>query len=204
MRLAIVDYRINNIGSLVRAVQSCGVDPLIVRHGDEIASVDKIIMPGVGTFGDGMQKLAEFGFIDSLKRFALVDRKPILGICLGMQLFAKRGFELGEYEGLDFFDFVVEKLHPEKNERLPHIGWNSIEILKASKLLANVPNNTDFYFVHSYGIKMKNVGSECTASSDYADNFAAVIEENNIFGVQFHPEKSFPLGFEVLKNFLTL
>ena len=204
MRLVVVDYRINNLGSLLRSIEFCGVIPIVARCGNDLAFADKIIVPGVGTFSDGMQKLIEFGFVEPLRHFALVERKPILGICLGMQLFAAKGFEPVECVGLGFFNFFAEKLCPTSEERLPHMGWNSIVKRGHSKLLLHIPEGADFYFVHSYGIKPESAAQNCVAAVNYSGGFTAVVEKDNIFGVQFHPEKSFPFGFQVLKNFLAL
>lgn len=204
MRLAVIDYRINNIGSLVRSLQLCGIDPSVARDGNDLTGADKVILPGVGAFGDGMQKLDELGFTQALKQFVLVEKKPLLGICLGMQLLAKAGDEGRFCQGLGFLDFSIEKLTPASDERLPHIGWNSISKHSESKLLAGLPDGADFYFVHSYGARIGNSRTSCVATVDYAGGFAAVVESDNIFGVQFHPEKSYPFGFTVLKNFLNL
>ena len=176
----------------------------IVQRGDALAHADAIILPGVGAFGHGMQNLSQAGFVEAIRREVLEKGKPLLGICLGMHLLGTRGFEGGELPGLGLLPMSVPRFDVlECGVRLPHNGWNSVDIKPESMLFKGVPQGTDFYFVHSYHVVCDDE-SMVVARCDYGYPFAAALEHNNIFATQFHPEKSQRHGLRVLENFLAL
>lgn len=203
MSVVVIDYGMSNLGSITRALEECGADVFVSDNPNDLKTSDKIILPGVGAFGDGMKNLSEMGWIKAIKEEVLGNKIPILGICLGMQLLATKGFENGEFEGLNLIEGEVVKFIPVNDERIPHVGWNDIIKTKENILFNGIEDGADFYFVHSYHFKTKNV-EDIIAKTKYCGEFAAAINKENIFGTQFHPEKSIPLGFNVLKNFLSL
>ncbi len=203
-KVAIADYGMGNLDSVARAVQECGCDAVITREARDFELANYIIMPGVGAFPIGMKNIRSYGLEDILREQVLEKNIPFLGICLGMQLLASKGWEGGETEGLGWIDGEVKRLesnHPDV--RIPHVGWNEVIFNQPSPLFQNIPSGKDFYFVHSYHFSC-NHQQEVIASTSYCGGFASAIRRNNIFGVQFHPEKSQKLGFQLLKNFLAL
>ncbi len=203
-RVAIIDYGMGNIDSVFRAVEECGGNPVLTCLSAEINDADCIILPGVGSFGDGIHNIKQRR-LDEIMAERVLDRGiPFLGICLGMQLLAERGYEFGENPGLGWIKGDVLRLQTElPNTRIPHVGWNEIYPQKDSPLLKGIPAGQDFYFVHSYHFlctDKKNI----LATTPYCGGFSSVVNEGNIFGVQFHPEKSQKAGFAVLRNFLSL
>ena len=185
-----------------KAVERLNRKAEIVQRGEALAAADAIILPGVGAFGHGMENLRQAGLVEALRREVLDRRKPLLGICLGMQLLGTRGFEDGERPGLGLLPMSVPRFDLDRcNVRLPHNGWNSVEIEPASVLFAGVPQGADFFFVHSYHVVCDDE-SMVAARCDYGYPFAAALEHGNIFATQFHPEKSQRHGLRLLENFL--
>ncbi len=202
--LVIVDYGMGNLNSVKRALDRMRVDALISSDPKEIAGSDKIILPGVGHFAKAMSNLKELNLLDVLNEAALVKKKPILGICLGMQLLAKHSEE-GDSEGLGWFDADVVKFEvsDKLKYKIPHMGWNQVSIKKQSSLMKNIPEMSEFYFVHSYHVKTKTRTDDLNETEfDYV--FSSAIEKDNIFGVQYHPEKSHDAGAQLLENFIKL
>lgn len=204
MNIVIVDYGMGNLNSVKRQFTRLRIDANITSKHSEILNADKVILPGVGHFENAMNNLRNLKLIDVLNEFALAKQKPILGICLGMQLMANQSEE-GNSKGFGWFDADVVKFNvsDKLKYKIPHTGWNQIEIKKQSSLMKNIPENSEFYFVHSYHFKNKN--SEDTLNTTFYDyTFTSAIEKNNISGVQYHPEKSHDIGGLLLKNFIEL
>lgn len=204
MNVLIIDYGMSNLGSIKRSLEECGAIVKISDNPKDLCTATRIILPGVGAFSDGMKNLRNKGWIDPIKYEISNNQISILGICLGMQLLADRSYEGGDFEGLGLIHGEVKKLDsPNKKERVPHMGWNEVYKLKTSPLLNNIPNGSDFYFVHSYHFVANNP-DHVIASTPYCGEFASVVQMDNIMGTQFHPEKSQLYGFQLLKNFLAL
>jgi len=198
--IAIVDYGMGNIASVRNALQLLGADPLITLKTEDFAAATHIILPGVGSFQGGMAELHRRGIARILAREVLENKKPFLGICLGMQLLGSRGEEGGDTEGLGYIPGRVRRLRvDEARYRLPHIGWNTVT-RKDVPLFRGVISE-DFYFVHSY-VLVPESARDVTGTCEYGEKFAASVQRNNIFGVQFHPEKSQRGGLALLKNFI--
>ena len=198
--LAIIDYGVGNLFSLKSSLEKIGIDSVVTNDKELISSADRIILPGVGAFGDAAQKLKDSGLFEFVKELA-ISGKPIMGICLGMQLLFEKGYEYGEHEGLGLIKGSVKPLLDviDSSLKIPHIGWNSLEFLKDSKLFKYIKNGDFVYFVHSY------YGTECDESissvSEYGIPVTATVENGNIYGCQFHPEKSGEIGLGILKAF---
>jgi glutamine amidotransferase len=201
--VAIVDYGMCNLDSVARAVSECGGAPLVTDDPRDLASARAIILPGVGAFGVGMAHLKERGLVEPLREQVLDKKIPFLGICLGMQLLARRGEENGGAEGLGWLDAETVLIKPAPGERLPHIGWNEVRLERESPLFAGIAPGTDFYFVHSYALRPRDP-SAILATAPYGDGVCAAVRKDNLYGVQFHPEKSQKAGFALLRNFLSL
>jgi glutamine amidotransferase len=202
MIIGIVDYGMGNLMSVFNAFEYIGAKVKICHSPEDLKSVDKIILPGVGAIAQCINKLNESGFIEALNYEVLKNAKPTLGICLGMQVMAIKSYEGGEYECLGWFDAEVVKINPVNNNmKVPNIGWNTIQYDQNTSLFLNLPKNPDFYFVHSYQLKPKN-SNELVASYEYGEKVTAAILKDNIFATQFHPEKSQDLGLKLLDNFL--
>lgn len=195
--IGIVDYGMGNLKSVYNAFKKLAIDAKIVSNERDIKDLDKLILPGVGAFGDCMKGLIDRGLIDSVKSF-IASGKPFLGICVGMQLLFEKSLEFGEQIGLGYFKGTVKRF-PEKDRfKIPHMGWNQINILKRHSLIDGIENGTYLYFVHSF---YAPVVEETIMSCDYIDNFSAMVVRDNIAAVQFHPEKSQDNGLRILKNF---
>lgn len=204
MSVAIIDYGMGNLGSVYRAFQECGAQPFISSDPTKIINADHIVLPGVGAFSEGMRHLQSRGFIEPLKKAALEMQTPFLGICLGMQLLADKGYEGGETNGLGFIKGTVKRLEPnEPTTRIPHVGWNELNKTQSNALFAEIPDGGDFYFVHSYHLLPQDQ-NDVLATTPYCGSFVSVVGRRNIFGTQFHPEKSSKLGFQLIRNFLSL
>lgn len=204
MSIAIIDYGMGNLGSVVRAFEECGADVILTDDPLCLKESTGIVLPGVGAFTKGMRNLHERGWVEAIHSAVHEDKKPLLGICLGMQLLASMGFEGGETPGLGFIPGRVVRLTPsDSQERIPHIGWNEVVFNDSNALMTNIRSGTDFYFVHSYHFACddeKNI----VAKTPFCGNFSAIVQRENVFGVQFHPEKSQKPGFKLIKNFLRL
>ena len=198
---AIIDYDAGNLDSVKRAVEECGGNPFIAQASASLKEASFIILPGVGSFFEGMRKLREKGFDKALSN--VVGKIPILGICLGMQLLASNGTEGGEKEGLGFIKGKVIRLEKKSDERIPHIGWNEVILKKECPIFNNIDTGRDFYFVHSYHFVPSNK-DDIAAITPYCGEFVSAVRNGNVFGVQFHPEKSQKAGFRLLKNFLEI
>ena len=199
-RVVIVDYKMGNVASVKKAFESLGADVIISLQKPEIETAEFLVLPGVGAFGDGMRNLAALGLVGMLNQKVITDKTPILGICLGMQLLAEKGFEFGEHEGLGFIKGQVIKLNEQVGVRLPHVGWNEITATGEDPLILGLPDN-NFYFDHSFHFQPTDE-SVVIATCTYGQPFAAALHVDNIFATQFHPEKSQLSGLALLKNFL--
>ncbi|MEW6428697.1 MAG: imidazole glycerol phosphate synthase subunit HisH [Thermodesulfobacteriota bacterium] len=201
--IVIVDYGMCNLDSVARAVEKCGGTPLISADAAHIAAADGIVLPGVGAFADAMAMLKQRGLIAPLREQVLARGTPFLGICLGMQLMAELGHEGGRSEGLGLIPGeVVRLVAPTPETRIPHVGWNEVELERQSPLLAAIADRTDFYFVHSYHLRCPD--RFVVATTPYCGGFTSVVARDNCFGTQFHPEKSLADGQALLRNFLAL
>lgn len=197
--VVIIDYGVGNHRSVFNALALLGVSSEVTDNHSKIRNASHIILPGVGSFGKGMQGLHSRGLVGVLQEEVLQKEKPILGICLGMQLLASEGFEYGHFEGLNFIEGQVEKI--ETNLRLPHIGWNDIQLCGNHSISSGFDHDPIVYFVHSFHFLPKDK-SVIAGISDYGAEVTAMIEKGNVYGVQFHPEKSHDDGMYIFKNFL--
>ena len=200
--IAIINYKMGNLQSVGNLLEYLGEEYVITDKKEEIAGADKIILPGVGAFTEAMKNLRELGLLDVLKEEVLVKKKPFLGICLGMQILAEKGYEGGECDGLGFLKGEVRHFDlKDKKLPIPHVGWNTVKPKEGSILYGNDVRERVFYFVHSYHLICKDE-EDVSGYADYGGNFVASVEKGNIFATQFHPEKSQDDGIEVFKNFL--
>jgi glutamine amidotransferase len=196
--IVIIDYGLNNVRSLVGKLHRSGINAIATDDIKIIKSATKLILPGVGYFGTAMKNLKDSGIIDVLRKKVLLDKTPILGICLGFQLFANSSEE-GKADGLGFIDGTVERFDS-PFLKIPHVGWNKINIKKASALLKDIDTEKRFYFTHSYHYKCPS--KYVVATTEYGHDFPSIIQKDNICGVQFHPEKSHISGFKLIENFI--
>lgn len=203
MTLLIIDYGMGNLGSVRRAFEECGASVTISNDPNKIKSASHIVLPGVGAFADGIANLKNNGWIDAIHKTVLENNIPFLGICLGMQLVADKSFEGGDLAGLGLIPGEVRRFVPVAGERIPHVGWNEVYPNEGTKLFEGVPAGTDVYFVHSFHFAPKNP-AHIAATTPYCGHFVSAVASGNIFGVQFHPEKSAKMGFQIIKNFLKL
>lgn len=203
MEVAIIDYGMGNLLSVQRAFEKCGADAVIIDSPIELKNAERIVLPGVGAFPDAMNNLIIGGWIDELNKAALIEKKPLLGICLGMQLLATKSYEVKECEGLNFIEGEVIKFQPKHNERIPHVGWNEIEKQTECVIYENISDGTNYYFVHSYHFVPKNKNNIATITN-YCGSFVSSVVRDNIIGTQFHPEKSQKAGFKLIKNFMMM
>jgi imidazole glycerol-phosphate synthase subunit HisH len=201
-RVAIVDYGMGNLHSVRRKLDRIGVHAQITSEPGEVLGADKLLLPGVGHFGMAMEHLGTLGLIPALHEAVVVRKTPILGICLGMQLFARHSQE-GDSEGLGWIDADVTRFAVEDTLRfkVPHMGWNGVRIARPSPLLDGVTETTEFYFVHAYHLVCRDAG-DVLGDTDYGYPFTSVVQRENVYGVQFHPEKSQDAGEVLLRNFL--
>jgi glutamine amidotransferase len=207
--IAIVDYGLGNLFSVKRAFQSLGAEAIITSEPESLNSVDGVVLPGVGAFGEGMRNLAELGLASELRRLAAAG-KPILGICLGMQLLMDESEELGRWDGLGLLPGRVVRLNPSEHAKVPQIGWNSIDAPVGIKrdwsgtILDGISGGEHMYFVHSFCV-FADRPQDALAETDYAGSrFCAVAVRDNVAGTQFHPEKSGAPGIKVISNWLAL
>ena len=200
--IAIIDYDAGNIKSVEKALISLGQEVCVTRDADEILQADKVILPGVGAFGDAMEKLHRYGLVDVIRK--VVEKKtPFLGICLGLQLLFERSDEASGVEGLGILKGEVLKIPAAEGLKIPHMGWNSLQLKHNGKLCQNLGEETYVYFVHSYYLKAEDP-SIVKATTEYGGSIDASVEQENVFACQFHPEKSSDAGLQILKNFIEL
>ncbi|MBZ7930594.1 imidazole glycerol phosphate synthase subunit HisH [Campylobacter sp. RM9939] len=199
--IGVIDYGAGNLNSVLKALEKIGIENFLIRKKEDFSKAKKLILPGVGSFKDAMTYLKKIDFIEPLKEEVLQIKKPILGICLGMQLFLEKGYEGGICNGLGFLEGEVVEFE-RTNLKIPHMGWNDLEILKQEPLYKDIYPLNDFYFVHSFYVKCDE--KFISAKAHYGHKFTASIQKDNIFGVQFHPEKSQILGLKLLENFSRL
>lgn len=204
-RTVVIDYGMGNLESVSRALVACGAEVRIAESPSMLDWADRIVLPGVGAFSEGMANLIEKGWIAPLDAFVLNQGKPLLGICLGMQLLVQQGEEGKVSSGLGYIPGMVKRLSPKSAlERVPHVGWNEVHKRGIDvPLLASIPEAADFYFVHSYCVVPTDKG-HLMATTPYCGETASIIGQDNIMGVQFHPEKSSRYGLQLLQNFLAL
>ena len=208
MNVTIVDYKSGNISSVINSFKEVAKDKVNIEVTSDlvrIKSSDKVVLPGQGSFKNCIDALKRInGLTDILNEFVISKKKPVLGICVGLQMFADTGYEETKTDGLGWISGNVSKINNQNGKyKLPHIGWNQIEIVKDSKILKDIENKSHMYFVHSYEFipEDKNVIS---ATTEYSSNIVCSVEKENIFGTQFHPEKSDRLGLKMIDNFLRL
>jgi len=208
MNVTIIDYSSGNISSVINSFKEVTKDRVNIEVTSDlkkIKSSDKVVLPGQGSFKSCVDALKNInGLIDTLYEFTINNKKPLLGICVGLQMFADIGYEETETKGLGWITGKVSKIDNQNGKyKLPHIGWNQIKIVKDSKIFKDIENNSHMYFVHSYEFvpEDKNVIS---ATTDYSSNIVCSVEKENIFGTQFHPEKSDKLGLKIIENFINL
>ncbi len=200
--VAIIDYDAGNIRSVEKAVNALGYEAVVTRDRAKIVNADHVILPGVGAFGDAMEKLRGYGLIEPIKE-TVAGKTPFLGICLGLQLMFDSSEEAPGISGLGLLSGRVVRL-PERTElKIPHIGWNSLRYPNAGRLFAGISENSYVYFVHSYYLQADDPGI-VTATTEYGALIHASVEKENIFACQFHPEKSSEVGMKILRNFLTV
>lgn len=201
--VAIIDYGLGNLRSVAGAIKKLDHEPVISSRIQDLEAADKLILPGVGAFGDGMANLRRLGLIEPLNHLVVTQQKPILGICLGAQLMAQESCEFGAHTGLGWLKGKVVKIETkEKQLRIPHVGWNDLIQTRDDILFEGIPKDALFYYVHSFYIQCADSGvviGEC----EYGVRFTAAIHQDNIYATQFHPEKSQSHGLSLLKNFLT-
>ena len=208
MNVTIVDYNSGNISSVINSFKEVAKNKVNINVSadlDKIKSSDKLILPGQGSFKSCVDALKKIdGLTDTLNEFVLTNNKPLLGICVGLQMFADIGYEETETKGLGWISGKVLKIDNQKGKfKLPHIGWNQINIIKENKIFKNIENNSHMYFVHSYEF-LPNDKGVISATTDYSSNIVCSVEKENIFGTQFHPEKSDKNWLKIINNFLNL
>jgi len=202
MAVGIIDYGLGNLTSVAGAIRKLGHEPIISSSPEELSSTDRLILPGVGAFGDGMRLLRERELVEPLTRMVCDQGKPILGICLGSQLLGLTSEEFGYQEGLGWVKVRVRRLPVgEATVRIPHIGWNDLHQIRPSILFKDVPRNAVFYYVHSYYLDPEDAAL-VTGECDYGGRFVGAFEQDNIYATQFHPEKSQRAGLNMLRNFI--
>ena len=208
MKVTIVDYQSGNISSVINSFKEVTKDKVnleVTSDLNKIKSSDKIVLPGQGSFKSCVDSLNIInGLVDALKEFAITNKKPLLVICVGLQMFADVGYEETETKGLGWISGKVSKIDNQNGKfKLPHIGWNEIEIVKETKLFKSIKNKSHMYFVHSYEF-IPNDKSVISATTDYSSKIVCSVEKDNLFGTQFHPEKSDKEGLKIIDNFLSL
>ena len=200
--IAIIDYDAGNLKSVEKALQHLGEDCKITRDAEEILNADKVILPGVGAFGDAMEKLERFGLVEVIKK-VVEKNTPFLGICLGLQLMFESSDETPGVKGLGILPGKVVAFPKKEGFKIPHMGWNSLQIQDGAKLFKDIPQNSYVYFVHSYYLEAEEL-SDVAATTEYITHVHASVERGNVFACQFHPEKSGDVGLQILKNFCEL
>lgn len=200
--IAIIDYDAGNIRSVEKALQFLGQEVKITRDREEILGADKVVLPGVGSFGDAMGKLHQYGLVEVIRQVA-EKKTPFLGICLGLQLLFERSDESPGVEGLGIRKISPFRIPEGEGRKIPHMGWNSLELRNQGRLFAGISGEPYVYFVHSYYLKARDE-QIVKATTEYGVTIHASVEQDNIFACQFHPEKSSDTGLKILKNFVEL
>ena len=200
--IAIIDYDAGNLKSVEKALKYLGQDVIVSRDSSEILQADKVILPGVGSFGDAMNNLDHFNLVDTIKKVA-EKNTPFLGICLGLQLLFEKSDETPGAEGLGILKGEILRTPPKEGLKIPHMGWNSLNIKPQARLFDGIANNSYVYFVHSYYLKAEDENI-VAASTEYSTHIHASVESGNIFACQFHPEQSSDVGLRILKNIIIL
>lgn len=200
--IAIIDYDAGNIKSVEKAIQSLGEVPVVTRDREEILSADKVILPGVGSFGDAMEKIRSYG-LEEVIHEVVARKTPFLGICLGLQLMFERSDESEGVKGLGILKGEILRIPDKEGLKIPHIGWNSLKFPNEGRLFKGLKEDSYVYFVHSYYLKAEEP-EIVTATTEYSTLIHASVEKDNVFACQFHPEKSSDVGLTILKNFINL
>jgi glutamine amidotransferase len=202
MKLAIINYGMGNLRSVANAFAAIGCEAEITDRPEDLRSAERIVLPGVGAFGDGMSNLRAGGWVEVMEEEVRDKGKPFIGLCLGMQLLATNGTEHGSHRGLNWIPGLSERLASDDEQlRVPHIGWNDVRFTNKDSLYSDLGDSQVFYFVHSYVLRPEDA-SVVTATCDYGTEWAASVEKENIYATQFHPEKSHKAGLKLLQNFL--
>lgn len=203
-KIVIVNYGMGNLNSIKKAMDKLKIESVISSNPVDISESRKIILPGVGHFEKAMTNLKTLGLLEVLNESALEKKKPVLGICLGMQLFAEKSEE-GNCEGLGWIDAEVVRFQvaDKLKFKIPHMGWNRVFIKKESTLMKEIPEESEFYFVHSFHMKVRE-NSDVLNETNFDSDFVSAVEKGNLFGVQYHPEKSHDAGMRLLKNFIEI
>ena len=203
MKVLVINYGLGNLCSVRRALEECGAEVIVSEDPGDLADADRIVLPGVGAFPDGMANLNAAGWPAKITAALENPKVALLGICLGMQLLAQKGYEGGKTCGLGLIKGEVKRLESIKlDSRIPHVGWNEVHRVQPNPLLEGIMDGTDFYFVHSYHL-VAGCPTQVIATTPYCGEFASVVGVGNVFGAQFHPEKSSRPGFQLLRNFLS-
>jgi len=200
--ITVIDYGIGNLRSVTKALEFLGCQVTLTSDPNEVMRANKLVLPGVGAFGAGMRNLTQLGLVDAI-RDAVQRGTPLLGICLGLQLLFDESEEMGRHEGLKLVRGKVVRFPEMNNIRIPHMGWNALKIRKSEPLFKGVPNGAMVYFVHSY-FPVPDDNSVIAATTEHGVEFVSAIAIDNIFGTQFHPEKSSKVGLQILRNFVAL
>ena len=208
MNVTIVDYNSGNISSVINSFKEAAKDKVSIEVTSDLNKIrtsDKVVLPGQGSFKSCVEALNNInGLVDTLNEFAITNKKPLLGICVGLQMFADIGYEETETKGLGWISGKVNKIDSQNGKfKLPHIGWNELNIIKESKIFKGIKNNSHMYFVHSYELIPED-RSVVSATTEYSSKIVCSIEKENIFGTQFHPEKSDKIGLKIIDNFINL
>ena len=208
MNVAIVDYNSGNISSVINSFKEAAQDKINIQITSDLNKIklsDKVVLPGQGSFKSCIEALNDIeGLVETLNEFAVTNKKPLLGICVGLQMFADLGYEEIETKGLGWISGTVSKIDNQNGAyKLPHIGWNQINIVKDSRIFKDIENNSHMYFVHSYEFIPENK-DVISATTDYSSKIVCSVEKENIFGTQFHPEKSDKIGLKIIENFINL
>ncbi len=208
MKISIVDYKSGNISSVINSFKEVAKDKVNIEVTSDIVKIkssDKVVLPGQGSFKSCIDALKSIdGLVDTLTEFSINNKKPLLGICVGLQMFADIGYEEIETKGLGWVPGKVSKINNQNGKyKLPHIGWNEINIIKESKIFRGIESNSHMYFVHSYEF-IPNDKNVISATTDYSSKIVCSVEKENIFGTQFHPEKSDKIGLKIIDNFIKL
>ena len=208
MNVTIVDYNSGNISSVINSFKEVAKDKVNIKVTADLKNIkssDKVVLPGQGSFKSCIDALNNInGLVDTLNEFVIDNKKPLLGICVGLQMFADVGYEETETKGLGWVSGKVSKIDNKNGKyKLPHIGWNEINIMTDSRIFKDIENKSHMYFVHSYEF-IPDDKSVISATTDYSSNIVCAVEKENIFGTQFHPEKSDKMGLRIVENFITL